>query len=146
VWLVATGAEERFVWGGRDHLGALVLTHLVRRRHLQPRLRYMLSVDTVGTTRRFWLRSPVRRPRTGAERELLGVARAAHVTVVWRRDDAQGNSDHREFELAHLRGMVIEVWRGDDPCGESACDDWRRLDPLALDGVERVVEGVLRRR
>ncbi len=75
VWLVATGAEERLYTGSPDHLGALALARIVPR----SRLRYALSLDEVGSSGRFRLRSPVGAPRRGVERELLRAARRADV-------------------------------------------------------------------
>jgi hypothetical protein len=144
VWLVGTGGEERFVAGTPDHLGAVALVARVRRLGLAGRLRLALSVDTVGTGRRYWLRSPVARPRAGVERSLLAAAHARHVTVEWHRDDAQGNSDHREFALAGLPAMVIEMWKGSDPCSEKACDIWRRLSRPGIESVRAIAGDVIR--
>jgi hypothetical protein len=143
VWLVGTGAEERFVWGGAEHLGALAVVRRLRRLGLTARVRYALSLDTIGTGRRFWLRSPVPRARRGVEREVLAAAASAGVVVQWHRDDGAGNSDHREFQLAGMPGMVIEMWRGSDPCGEAACDTWRRLNARGITSVQRIAEAVI---
>ncbi len=143
VWLVGTGAEERFVWGGAEHLGALAVVRRLRRLGLTARVRYALSLDTIGTGRRFWLRSPVPSARRGVEREVLAAAASAGVLVQWHRDDGAGNSDHREFQLAGMPGMVIEMWRGTDPCGEAACDTWRRLNARGITSVQRIAEAVI---
>ena len=138
VWLVATGAEERIHTGSPDHLGALALTRIVPRR----RLRYALSVDEVGRGRAFRLRSPVGEPRRRVERELLRAARRVHVRLDWQRDTGTGNSDHREFELAGMRG--VKLGSLDNPCRHTACDAPHRLQPRAFARVQRVVEAVLR--
>jgi hypothetical protein len=131
VWLVATGAEERNYTGSPDHLGARALTRIVPRR----RLRYALSIDEVGVGTRLRLRSPVPEPRRRVERELLG----PHVD--WQRDDGTGNSDHREFELAGMRGVKLGTL--DNPCRHTACDTpsrlQRRTAALALRVVERAL-------
>ena len=132
VWLVATGAEERLYTGAPDHLGARALARIVPR----ARLRYALSLDEVGTRARFRLRSPVAAPRRRVERELMGGA------VDWRRDSGTGNSDHREFELAGLRGVKLGVV--DNPCRHMACDTPDRLRRGAFRAALRVVEGALR--
>jgi aminopeptidase YwaD len=134
VWLVATGAEERNYTGSPDHLGALALTRIVPR----ARLRYALSIDEVGRGSHFRLRSPVAKPRRRVERELIG----AHVD--WQRDDSTGNSDHREFELAGMRGVKLGVL--DEPVRHTAADTPDRLQRRAFTRVERVLEAVLRRR
>jgi hypothetical protein len=143
VWLVATGAEERFVWGGTTHLGSQAVVDRIRRLGLTSRVRYAFSVDTVGTGRRFWLRSPVAAVRPAVEGEVLAAASTNGVTVRWHRDGGQGNSDHREFELAGMPGMVIEMWRGTDPCEESACDTWQRLNRSGIASVQRIVLAAL---
>jgi hypothetical protein len=137
VWLVATGAEERLYTGSPDHLGALALARIVPR----ARLRYALSLDEVGSRRSFLLRSPAAAPRRGVERELLRAARRARVSVGWQRDSGTGNSDHREFELAGMRGVKLGVT--DNPCRHSACDTAGRLSRRAFARALRVVEGVL---
>jgi aminopeptidase YwaD len=131
VWLVATGAEERIYTGSPDHLGALALAELVPRR----RLRYALSLDEVGRGTRFRLRSPAARPRKRVERELLSAR------IDWQRDDSTGNSDHREFELAGMRGVKLGVL--DNPCRHSACDTPDRLQRRAFAIVLRAVERAL---
>ena len=142
VWLVATGAEERPYTGTPDHLGASALVRTVPRR----RLRYALSLDMVGRGRRFQLRSPAGRPRRGIEREVLRAGRRRGVTLRWLRDAGQGSSDHREFELAGLPGLVMQVWGGTEPCYHRACDGPRRLQRGALARVQGIAESVLRRR
>jgi aminopeptidase YwaD len=146
VWLVATGAEERPYTGAPDHLGALALVRHVRRRGAPGRLRYALSLDMVGRGRRFQLRSPRARPRPRVEREVLAAGRRRGVPLRWRRDSGSGNSDHREFELAGLPALVMQVWGGEDACYHRACDGWRRLQPASLARVQGVAESVLRRR
>jgi aminopeptidase YwaD len=131
VWLVATGAEERIYTGSPDHLGALALAEIVPRR----RLRYALSLDEVGRGTRFRLRSPAARPRKRVERELLSAR------IDWQRDDSTGNSDHREFELAGMRGVKLGVL--ENPCRHSACDTPDRLQRRAFAIVLRAVERAL---
>jgi aminopeptidase YwaD len=140
VWLVATGAEERIYTGSPDHLGALALREIVPRR----RLRYALSLDEVGRGGAFRLRSPARAPRRRVERELLAAAEEVGVEVDWRRDDGTGNSDHREFELAGMRGVKLGVL--DNPCRHEACDTPDRLQRAAFRRVQRVVEAAIARR
>jgi hypothetical protein len=138
VWLVATGAEERIYTGSPDHLGALALRDIVPRR----RLRYALSLDEVGRGSSFRLRSPVGAPRRRVERELLEAADDVGVSLDWQRDSGDGNSDHREFELAGMRGVKLGVL--DNPCRHEACDTPDRLQRGAFRRVQRVVEAVLR--
>ena len=133
VWLVATGAEERIYTGSPDHLGALALTRIVPRR----RLRYALSIDEVGVGTRLRLRSPVSAPRRRVERELL----SRHVD--WQRDSGTGNSDHREFELAGMRGVKLGTL--DNPCRHTACDRPSRLERRTFGLALRVVLRALRR-
>jgi hypothetical protein len=139
VWLVATGAEERIYTGSPDHLGALALRDIVPRR----RLRYALSLDEVGRGASFRLRSPVDAPRRRVERELLGAADEVGVSLDWRRDDGTGNSDHREFELAGMRGVKLGVLG--NPCRHEACDTPDRLQRAAFRRVQRVVEAAIMR-
>jgi hypothetical protein len=139
VWLVATGAEERIYTGRPDHLGALALRAIVPR----GRLRYALSLDEVGSRRHFLLRSPVAAPRRRVERELLAAAEAEGVDVGWARDSGTGNSDHREFELAGMRGVKLGVT--DNPCRHEACDRADRLRRRAFGRAYRVVAAVLAR-
>jgi hypothetical protein len=137
VWLVATGAEERIYTGSPDHLGALALRRIVPRK----RLRYALSLDEVGRGAAFRLRSPVSTPRKRVERELLAVAREEDVELDWQRDDSTGNSDHREFEVAGMRGVKLGAL--ENPCRHEACDTPDRLQRAAFRRVQRVVEAVL---
>jgi hypothetical protein len=134
VWLVATGAEERIYTGSSDHLGARALTRIVARK----RLRYAVSIDEVGVGTRLRLRSPVAAPRRRVERELLG----RHVD--WQRDTDTGNSDHREFELAGMRGVKIGTL--DNPCRHTACDRPSRLERRTAALAVSVVARALRRR
>jgi Zn-dependent M28 family amino/carboxypeptidase len=143
VWLVATGAEEREVIGTGYHVGAAALVKTVRSSGRAADLRFALSVDMVGRGNRFYLRSPQGGAREGAEGAVLGAAGRAGVTVRWARDSGQGNSDHREFELAGLPGMVIEVWRGTDPCHHERCDRVGRIQPRSLNLVGRVLERLI---
>ena len=145
VWLVATGAEERIYTGSPDHLGALALARLVRRRELAGGLRYALSLDEVGRDRQFWIRSPSGSARKRVERELRSAARGAGVAVSWVRDDGPGNSDHREFELLAMRGMKLGVGRDGEPCRHSPCDRPGRLKASSLRAARLVVERALRR-
>jgi aminopeptidase YwaD len=137
VWLVATGAEERTYTGSPDHLGALALRRIVPRR----RLRYALSLDEVGRGSAFRLRSPAATPRRRVERELLAVARRANVRLDWQRDTGSGNSDHREFELAGMRG--VKLGSLDNPCRHTACDTPDRLQRGAFARVQRVIEAAI---
>jgi aminopeptidase YwaD len=137
VWLVATGAEERIHTGSPDHLGALALREIVPRR----RLRYALSLDEVGRGASFRLRSPVAAPRRRVERELLDAAEEAGVSLDWQRDSGTGNSDHREFELAGMRG--VKLGARDNPCRHEACDTHDRLRRRAFTRVQRVVEAAI---
>jgi putative aminopeptidase FrvX len=140
VWLVATGAEERIYTGSPDHLGALALRDIVPRR----RLRYALSLDEVGRGASFRLRSPADAPRRRVERELLAAAEEVGTSLDWQRDEGTGNSDHREFELAGMRGVKLGVL--DNPCRHSACDTPDRLQRAAFRRVQRVVEAAIMRR
>ena len=138
IWLVATGAEERIHTGSSDHLGALALRRIVPRR----RLRYALSLDEVGRGASFRLRSPVAGPRPRVERELLAAAEEAGVSLDWQRDSGTGNSDHREFELAGMRG--VKLGSLDNPCRHEACDAPGRLQRAAFRRVQKVVEAAIR--
>jgi hypothetical protein len=140
VWLVATGAEEGEYTGSPDHLGALALRGIVPRR----RLRYALSLDEVGRGAAFRLRSAVSKPRKRVERELLRAAREEDVEIDWLRDDGWGHSDHREFQMAGMRGVKLGV-RG-NACRHTACDTPDKLQPRSFRKVQRVIEAVLRRR
>jgi hypothetical protein len=144
VWLVATGSEERVVIGTGYHVGAANLVKYVKAAGRATDLRFALSVDEVGRGRRFTLRSPQPAIRPGVEGQMLAAANRAGVVLRWGRDSGQGNSDHREFELAGLPGAVIEVWRGIDPCHHEACDRPRRLQKPALNRVLRIAEQLVR--
>jgi hypothetical protein len=144
IWLVATGSEERGVTRTLSHLGAAQLVARVRAAGVARRVRYVLSVDDFGFGSRFWLRSPRPRPRRSVEGQVLRIARAAGVRLVWARDDGQGNSDHREAELTGIPGMVLESWRGEDACRHRPCDTAARLEQRAFTLAARVVEGVVR--
>jgi hypothetical protein len=143
VWLVATGAEERVVIGTGYHVGAAALVRSVRSAGRAGDLRFALSADMVGRGRRFYLRSPQPSARPGVEGEILAAANRAGVTVRWARDSGDGNSDHREFELAGLPAAVIQVWRGSDRCHHEGCDRPGRLQKTALIRVQRVLERLL---
>ena len=146
VWLVATGAEERPYTGQADHLGARRLVKSVRLAQRGADLRYALSLDMVGRGGRFQLRSPRGGPRRRVEGQLLAAGRREGVTLRWLPDSGTGNSDHREFELVGLPGLVMQVWGGTEPCYHSACDGWTRLQRGSLRRVQRVTELALRRR
>jgi len=139
VWLVATGAEEGEYTGSPDHLGALALRRIVPRK----RLRYALSLDEVGRGAAFRLRSAVSKPRKRVERELLAAARDEDVEVDWRRDDGWGHSDHREFQMAGMRGVKLGVL--DNACRHAACDTPDKLQRSSFRRAQRVVEAALRR-
>jgi Iap family predicted aminopeptidase len=145
VWLVATGAEERVVIGTGYHVGSAALVKTVRQRGRADDLRFALSVDMVGRGRKFYLRSPVSGVRPAVEGQILAAANRANVRVNWERDSGQGNSDHREFELAGLPGAVIEVWRGTDACHHEACDRPGRLEPSAHRRAQRILEQLIER-
>jgi hypothetical protein len=144
VWLVATGSEERVVIGTGYHVGAANLVKYVKAAGRATDLRFALSVDEVGRGRRFTLRSPQPAIRPGVEGQMLAAANRAGVILRWGRDSGQGNSDHREFELAGLPGAVIEVWQGIDPCHHEACDRPGRLQKPALNRVLRIAEELVR--
>jgi hypothetical protein len=144
VWLVATGSEERVVIGTGYHVGAANLVKYVKAAGRATDLRFALSVDEVGRGRRFTLRSPQPAIRPGVEGQMLAAANRAGVVLRWGRDSGQGNSDHREFELAGLPGAVIEVWRGIDRCHHEACDRPGRLQKPALNRVLRIAEQLVR--
>lgn len=139
VWLVATGAEERVVIGTGYHVGSAALVKYVKAAG-RGDLRFALSVDEIGRGRRFTLRSPQPAIRPAVEGEMLAAADRAGVVLRWGRDSGQGNSDHREFELAGLPGAVIEVWNGIDPCHHQACDRPGRLQKPAMKRVLRITE------
>ena len=140
LWLVATGAEERPVTGTGYHVGAAALVRTLKRSGRARDLRFALSVDMVGRGKRFSLRSPRRSARRGVERPILAAARRARVKLRWMRDSGQGNSDHREFELAGLPAAVIQVWRGRDRCHHEGCDRPGRLQKRSLNRVQRVLQ------
>jgi len=140
VWLVATGAEERVVIGTGYHVGAAALVKYVKAAGRGGDLRFALSVDEIGRGRRFTLRSPQPAIRPAVEGAMLAAANRAGVVLRWGRDSGQGNSDHREFELAGLPGAVIEVWNGIDPCHHQACDRPGRLQKPAMKRVLRITE------
>jgi len=144
VWLVATGAEERVYTGAPDHLGALALARRARSRGRARRLRWALSLDEVGRDRPVWLRSPVSKPRRGVERALLAAARREGVRVSWVRDETDGSSDHREFNLLGMPAAKLGVGAGGEPCRHLACDRPGHLDPHSLRLARRVVERALR--
>jgi aminopeptidase YwaD len=144
VWLVATGAEERFYTRTRDHLGALALARRARAHHARKRLRWALSVDEVGRDYPFWVRSPVSSPRAGVEGALLDATGRVGAAVTWVRDETTGNSDHREFELLGLPGMKLGVGAGGEPCREQRCDTPARLKPKPLVLARRTVAEALR--
>ena len=99
----------------------------------------------VGRGSRFWLRSPRGGPRARSRATSSAPARRQGVPVQWVRDSGQGNSDHREFELAGLPGMVLQVWRGSDACYHTRVRPAGRLQAPALARVQRVTESLLRR-
>lgn len=144
VWLVATGAEERVVIGTGYHVGAAELVKTVQGQGRGGDLRFALSVDMVGRGKRFYLRSPQPSTRPTVEGEVLAASGRAGVTTRWARDSGDGNSDHREFELAGLSAAVIEVWRGEDRCHHEGCDRPGRLQGGAVGRVQRILEQLVR--
>ncbi len=144
VWLVATGAEERVVTGLPYHAGSADLVKAVKAEGRGGDLRFALSVDMVGRGKRFYLRSPQPAARDGVEGVILAAARRAGVTVRWARDSGDGNSDHREFELAGLPGAVLEVWKGIDPCHHEGCDRPGRIQKPSVKRVLRIAEEVVK--
>jgi hypothetical protein len=143
VWLVATGAEERVVIGTGYHVGSAALVKTVQGQNRGGDLRFALSVDMVGRGKRFYLRSPQPSTRPGVEGEVLAASGRAGVTTRWARDSGDGNSDHREFELAGLPAAVIEVWRGEDRCHHEGCDQPGRLQKGAVSRVQRILEQLI---
>jgi putative aminopeptidase FrvX len=139
VWLVATGAEEGEYTGSPDHLGALALRRIVPRK----RLRYALSLDEVGNGSAFRLRSAVSGPRKRVERELIAAGREQDVEIDWRRDDGWGHSDHREFQMAGMRGVKLGVLA--NSCRHTPCDTPDKLRRGAFRRVQRVVEAAIMR-
>jgi hypothetical protein len=146
VWLVATGAEERPYTGQADHLGARRLVEHMRQERSARRLRYALSLDMVGRGGRFQVSSPHSSPRPRVEGQVLAAGRRGDVTLRFDPDSGTGNSDHREFELAGLPGMVVHLWHGLEPCYHSSCDTWQRIQRRSLRRVQRITELALRRR
>jgi hypothetical protein len=118
----------------------------VRQERSARRLRYAFSLDMVGRGGRFQLRSPHGAPRPRVEGQVLAAGRRTGVTLRWEPDSGTGNSDHREFELAGLPGLVMQHWHGLEPCWHSACDTWPRLQRRSLRRAQRIAEDVLRRR
>ena len=78
------------------------------------------------------------------ERELLGPPGSRTSTIDWQRDDGWGHSDHREFQMAGMRGVKLGVL--DNACRHTACDTPDKLQPRSFRKVQRVVEDVLSRR
>jgi hypothetical protein len=132
-WLVVTGAEERFVTGTPDHLGASALVRRVTRLNRRGDLRIALSLDEVGRGGRFFLQSPHARARPSVEGRVLAGAREAGARVRFAPDSGTGNSDHREFELSGLPAAKLGPWNGAEPCRHRPCDTWRLLDRGTLD-------------
>ena len=130
--------------GQADHLGARRLVKHVRLRRSARRLRYALSLDMVGPRRTLPGQLAARaRPRPRVEGQVLrGGPPAATSRLRWDPDSGTGNSDHREFELAGLPGLVIHLWHGLEPCYHSACDTWDRLQRRSLRRVQRITEDV----
>ena len=145
VWLVATGAEERPYTGQADHLGARRLVKHVRREQSARRLRYAMSLDMVGRGGRFQVSSPHTSPRPRVEGQVLASGRRSDVTLRFDPDSGSGNSDHREFELAGLPGLVVHLWHGLEPCYHSACDTWHRIQRRSVRRVQRIAEDALGR-
>ncbi|CAA9490318.1 MAG: hypothetical protein AVDCRST_MAG30-1327 [uncultured Solirubrobacteraceae bacterium] len=142
VWLVATGAEERNYTGRPDHLGATALVRRVAALGRRGDLRLALSLDEVGRGSRMRLRSPVPRQRRSVEREVIGAARGTGLAVRWQRDAGEGNSDHREFELAGLPAAKLGV--PDNPCRHEPCDTAGKLTASTFPKVRRLLERLLR--
>jgi aminopeptidase YwaD len=140
-WLVATGSEERGYTRQPDHLGASAVVRRLRRLHRTGDVRFALSLDEVGRGTRFWLRSTAAAPRADAERAVLRAADRAGVAVRWVRDEATGNSDHRELALAGMPAMKLGV--PDEPCRHTICDTVDRLQPGAFRRVLRIVARLL---
>ena len=126
-------AEERPYTGQADHLGARRLVKHVRLERSARRLRYALSLDMVGPRRPLPGQLAAGRARARVSRARCS-RRAAGATsrLRWDPDSGTGNSDHREFELAGLPGLVIHLWHGLEPCYHSACDTWDRLQRRSL--------------
>jgi aminopeptidase YwaD len=141
-WLVVTGAEERFVTGTPDHLGASALVRRVTRLNRRRDLRIALSLDEVGRGGRFFLQSPNRRARPSVEGRVLAAARDAGARVRFAPDSGAGNSDHREFELSGLPGAKLGPWDGAEPCRHRPCDTWRLLDRGTIGAAYEIAAGV----
>jgi aminopeptidase YwaD len=141
-WLVATGSEERPYTKQPDHLGASALVRRLKRTGRLHDVHLALSLDEVGRGRRFELRSPVPRARANVEIPILNAAEAAGVHVRWLRDNATGNSDHRELALAGAPATKLGV--PDEPLRHTARDTADRLQRGAFAGVLRVTWPLLR--
>jgi hypothetical protein len=137
-----TGAEERWVTGTPDHLGASALVRRVRRLGRRGDVRIALSLDEVGRGGRFYLQSPNAAARPGVEGRVLRAASAAGATVRFSPDSGTGNSDHREFELAGMPAAKLGPWNGVEPCRHRACDTWRRLERPTLNQALAIATGV----
>jgi hypothetical protein len=74
----------------------------------------------------------------------MKLAKRSDVPVRWERDSGTGNSDHREFELAGLPGLVMQVWQGYDPCHHERCDRAWRLRKVSLRLALRLATRVAR--
>jgi hypothetical protein len=143
-WLVATGSEERLYTGRPNHLGASALLRMVRRRGRAKDLRIALSLDEVGRGRTFWLRSNAGRQRRGVERAVVRASKGTGASVRWVRDPGEGNSDHREFQLAGL--PAAKLGQPDNPCRHRPCDRAHLLQPRTFVVVRRTVEQLLEQR
>jgi aminopeptidase YwaD len=140
VWLVATGAEERIYTGRPDHLGASALVRRVRARRARD-LRWALSLDEVGRGREMWLRSPRLRR---FERGVRAAAEDTGIRVRWVADGGEGNSDHREFNLAGFTAAKLGV--PDNPLRHTAADVAGRLQQGTFPRVRRLLEALLQAR
>ena len=141
VWLVATGAEERLYTGRPDHLGATALVRRVAKLGRRDDLELALSLDEVGRGAEMALRSPVPRRRRRVEDAVIGAARGTGLRVRWRRDVGEGNSDHREFELAGLPAAKLGVPA--NPCRHEPCDTAGTLTTSTFTKVRRLLERLL---
>ena len=99
----------------------------------------------VGRGRRFHSARPAPGRARGSNATSSRRPAGRGVTLRWLRDSGTGNSDHREFELAGLPGVVVQTLGGRGRCYHTACDGWRRLEPAALARVQGIAESVLRR-
>lgn len=144
VWLVATGSEERLYTGRPNHLGASALLRRVRREGRTTDLRIALALDEVGRGDSFELRSnaPAARPRV--EGAVLRAAAGTGAHVRWLRDDATGNSDHREFQLAGL--PAAKLGQPGNACRHQPCDVAGKLQSHTFVIVRRTVERLLEAR